>query len=271
MQGRKHTPVLVAAAVALTVINLLPLAWMGLTAFKTRAEIYQIPPVWLPSFENLANFAEVFNSAAPFLVNSIAITVFSTALCLLIAIPCAFGLTMFLFPGRNQLRMWVLGNRMMPPIAAAVPLYLVMRGFGLLDSWTGMILIYAGFNLPFAIWMAMSFLRGTPLEVVEAARLDGCGWAEVLWKIVVPMATGGLVTVAVFVFLFSWNELLIALFLTNRNARTFTVVLTSYQGQAQTVWELMAAGSLIQLIPPVVLTFLVQRNIVAGLTLGAVK
>ena len=268
---KRKTVVLLGAACLVTLLNLWPLFWMALTAFKTRGQIYQIPPVWLPDLGHVTNFVEVFRAQWPYLLNSIVITVTSTALCLLIAVPCAFGLTVFRFRGRNDLQMWILSNRMMPPIAAAVPLYLVLRGVGLLDTWTGMILVYTGFNLPFAIWMAMSFLRSSPLEVVEAARIDGCTWLQVLVRVVVPMVAGGLLTVAVFVFLFAWNELLIALFLTNRNARTFPVVLTAFQGQAQTVWEQMAAASIIQLVPPVILTFFVQRHIVAGMTMGAVK
>ena len=268
--AQKNTLLYLAAAV-LTLLNLTPLIWMALTAFKTRAQIYQMPPVWLPDFTYLVNFTEVLRNYWPFLVNSIVITLCSTALCLLIAIPCAFGLTVFSLRGKQDLKMWVLSNRMMPPIAAAIPLYLALRGIGLLDTWTGMVLIYTGFNLPFAIWMALSFFRGTPGEVLEAARIDGCSWLQVLVRVMVPMAVGGLMTVAVFVFLFAWNELLIALFLTNRNARTFPVILTSFSGQAQTLWEQMAAASVIQLIPPVVLTFFVQRHIVAGMTMGAVK
>ncbi|WP_159712227.1 carbohydrate ABC transporter permease [Geminicoccus flavidas] len=269
--ARRTRFLLYIAALVLTLVNLAPIVWIALTAFKTRVQIYQIPPIWIPDFTYLDNFAAVIQGYWPFLLNSVVITLCSTALCLLIAIPCAFGLTLFTFKGREDLKMWVLSNRMMPPIAAAVPLYLAMRGVGLLDTWTGMILIYTGFNLPFAIWMAMSFFRSAPVEVLEAARIDGCNWLQVLVKVMVPMAAGGLMTVAVFVFLFAWNELLIALFLTNRNARTFPVILTSFSGQAQTVWEQMAAASIIQLVPPVILTFFVQRHIVAGMTMGAVK
>jgi ABC-type glycerol-3-phosphate transport system permease component len=269
--SRRRATLLYGIALVLTLINLAPLIWIGLTAFKTRMEIYQLPPVWIPDFTYVENFRAVLSEYWPFLVNSIAITLCSTVLCLLIAIPCAFGLTLFSFKGKEDVKMWVLSNRMMPPIAAAVPLYLALRGVGLLDTWTGMILIYTGFNLPFAIWMAMSFFRGAPHEVLEAARIDGCNWLQVLTRVMVPMAAGGLMTVAVFVFLFAWNELLIALFLTNRSARTFPVILTSFSGQAQTLWEQMAAASMIQLIPPVILTFFVQRHIVAGMTMGAVK
>ena len=258
-------------AVVLTFVNLAPLIWMVLTAFKTRVQIYTLPPVWLPDFTYIENFRAVLTEYWPFLLNSIVITSCSTVLCLLIAIPCAFGLTMFPFRGREDVKMWVLSNRMMPPIAAAVPLFIVLRGIGLIDTWPGLILVYTGFNLPFAIWMAMSFFRNAPGEVLEAARIDGCNWLQVLVKVMVPMAAGGLMTVAVFVFLFSWNELLIALFLSSRNARTFPVVLTSFSGQAQTIWEQMAAASVIQLLPPVILTFFVQRHIVAGMTMGAVK
>jgi ABC-type glycerol-3-phosphate transport system permease component len=132
-------------------------------------------------------------------------------------------------------------------------------------------LVYIGFNLPFAIWMGTAFLRQIPKEIMEAALVDGCSWGRVLVQIMIPLSAGGMSTVAIFTALFSWNELLMAIFLTSSNAKTFTVVLTEFQGQTNTVWELMAAGAAIQVVPIIVLTFLVQRYIVSGLTMGAVK
>jgi ABC-type glycerol-3-phosphate transport system permease component len=258
-------------AIALTLINIAPLIWTFLSGFKTRLEIFTIPPVWIPSSLNWSNFETIFDRRLPNLENSIVVTLGSTAGVLFIAVPAAFALTVFTFKRKKDLELWILSTRMMPPIAAAIPLYLGIKEIDLYDTRLGLILIYIGFNLPFAIWMASTFLRQVPREIFEAALVDGCSWPQVLARIAVPLSVGGLSTVAIFTALFCWNELLLAIFLTSSNSKTFTVVLTEFVGQTNIVWELMAAGAVIQIVPIVVLTFLTQRYIVAGLTLGAVK
>ncbi len=263
---------LVLLAIMLTLINIAPLIWTLMTGFKTRLEIFTInPPVWVPASLNLKNFEAIFDKRLPNLQNSIIVTVGSTAGVLLIAVPAAFALAVFSFKRKQNLELWILSTRMMPPIAAAIPLYLGIREIGLYDTRLGLILVYIGFNLPFAIWMASTFLRQLPGEIFEAALVDGCSWPQVLVRIAVPLSIGGLSTVAIFTALFCWNELLLAIFLTSSNAKTFTVVLTTFVGQTNIVWEQMAAGAVVQIVPIVILTFLTQRYIVAGLTMGAVK
>ena len=273
MHARKRLKklILVLMAIALTLLNIAPLIWTALSGFKTRLEIFTIPPVWIPSSLNWANFEAIFDKRLPNLENSIVVTLGSTAGVLLIAVPAAFALTVFSFKRKRDLELWILSTRMMPPIAAAIPLYLGIKDLGLYDTRLGLILIYIGFNLPFAIWMATTFLRQVPKEIFEAALVDGSSWPQVLVRIAVPLSIGGLSTVAIFTALFCWNELLLAIFLTSSKSKTFTVVLTEFVGQTNIVWELMAAGAVIQIIPIVILTFLTQRYIVAGLTMGAVK
>jgi len=258
-------------AVGITLLNITPLIWTFLSSFKTRLEIFTIPPVFIPSSLNLRNFEAIFEKRLPYLENSIAITLASTVGVLVIAVPAAFALSVFTWKRKRDLQLWILSTRMMPPIAAAIPLYMGIKEIGLYDTRWGLIIIYIGFNLPFAVWMSTTFLSQVPREICEAALVDGCSWIQVLIRIMVPLAAGGLSTVAIFTALFSWNELLLALFLTSNNAKTFTVALTEFQGQTNIVWELMAAGATVQVIPVIILTFLTQRYIVAGLTLGAVK
>ncbi len=266
------TTFLVLVAIALTLINIAPLIWTFLTGFKTRLEIFTVnPPVWIPASLNTKNYETILDKRLPNLENSIIITLGSTAGVLLIAVPAAFALAVFAFKRKQNLELWILSTRMMPPIAAAIPLYLGIKEIGLYDSRWGLVLIYVGFNLPFAIWMSSTFLRQLPREIFEAALVDGGSWPQVLVRIAVPLSAGGLSTVAIFTALFCWNELLLAIFLTSSNSKTFTVVLTEFVGQTNIVWELMAAGAVIQMVPIVILTFLTQRYIVAGLTLGAVK
>jgi ABC-type glycerol-3-phosphate transport system permease component len=268
---RGRTWLLLGLAAVLTLANVCPLLWIALSGFKTRLEIFTLPPIIIPERLYLDNFTAIWAKNLPYLTNTLVVTVVATLGVLLVAIPAAFALTVFRFRRKRSLEMWILSTRMMPPIAAAIPFYLALRGIDMIDTRTGLIAIYIGVNLPFAIWLLTSFMRQIPSEVLEAARVDGCTWWQVLVRIAFPMGASGVATVAVFTSIFAWNELLLPLFLTNRAAKTFTVVLTEFQGQTNTVWEHMAAGALIQIVPIVVMTFFIQRYIVSGLTLGAVK
>jgi ABC-type glycerol-3-phosphate transport system permease component len=263
--------VLIAGASLFTLIAVAPLLWIVIGAFKTTADLIAVPPIWLPDFTYWDNFHAVLAQYWPFLLNSLIVTLGATILALVLGVPVAFGLVNFNLRGAHAIADWILSTRMMPPIAAAVPLFAIFRGLGMLDSVWTLIVVYAGFNLPFAVWVAMSFLRRVPREVVEAARIDGCSWFETLTRVVLPMSKSGLVTVATFVFIFSWNEFLLALFLTSNNAKTFPVVISSFIGTGRVYWEYITAASIIQCLPPVVFTFLMQRHIVAGMTMGAVK
>ena len=269
-KGVRQT-LLVAVAAAFTFVTAAPLIWMALGAFKTVAEFIANPPVWIPDFTYLSNFIDLWNNYSPFLLNSLIASVGSTILTLVLALPTAFGLVHFKMRSANALADWILSTRMMPPIAAAVPLFIIFNWFGLLDSVWALVIGYAGFNLPFAVWVAMSFLRRVPRAVLEAARLDGCSWLQTLMWVALPMCISGIMTVAIFVFIFSWNEFMLALFLTSRHARTFPVVIASFVATGKVYWEYLSTSTIIQCLPPVILSLLMQRRIVSGMTMGAVK
>ncbi|WP_306257389.1 carbohydrate ABC transporter permease [Pararhizobium sp. IMCC21322] len=259
------------AAFVITFVFMAPIVWMILAAFKTINDIYAIPPVWIPDFSYLDNFKLLLSENWKFLMNSTIVTLFATLLCLAFALPAAFALVYFKFQKQNFIADWILSTRMMPPIAAAVPLYMVFNGVGMLDTLPALILVYAGFNLPFAVWVAMSFFRNIPKEIIEAARVEGCSWVQTFRIIALPLAKSGIATVATFVFIFAWNELLLSLFLTTREAKTFPVVISSFSTVTKTYWELISAATIIQILPPVIFTILMQKHIVSGLTMGAVK
>lgn len=259
------------AGLLVTFIFVAPIVWMFLASFKNIQAIFSIPPVWIPDFSNLDNYKQLFSENWRFLLNSVVVTLGATAVCLALALPAAFGLVNFRFRGREFFADWILSTRMMPPIAAGVPLYMIFNGLGMLDSIWALIIVYAGFNIPFAVWVAMSFFRRVPKEMIEAAQLEGCSWAQTFFKVALPLTRSGIATVATFVFIFAWNELLMALFLTTRSAKTFPVVISSFVTTSMTFWEMIAAASVIQAIPPVIFTLLMQKHIVSGLTMGAVK
>ena len=272
MSNRPRTnPLALAAAVGIMLVFLTPIVWMFLASFKNVAGIFSIPPQWVPDFTYIENYVTMLSGDWRFLLNSVVVTVGATTLCVMLSLPAAFGLVNFQFRGRNFLADWILSTRMMPPIAAAVPLYMVFNGFGMLDTIWALIIVYAGFNIPFAVWVAMSFFRRVPKELIEAAQLEGCNWTQTLLKVALPISKNGIATVATFVFIFAWNELLMALFLTTRSAKTFPVVISSYVTTGNTFWELIASASVIQAIPPIIFTLFMQRHIVSGLTMGAVK
>lgn len=270
-RSRVGDGILVAVAVTFTLFSLAPLLWMATGAFKTTAGMIAIPPVWVPDFTYLQNFRDLFAEFWPNILNSLVVTLGATALALVLALPTAFALVTFRMRGADAIADWILSTRMMPPIAAAVPLFILFNTVGLLGGLPAMILAYAGFNLPFAIWVSMSFFRQVPKELIEAARLEGCSWFQVLVRVAIPLSLSGIATVATFVFIFAWNEFLLALFLSRSDTRTFPVVISSFIGTGRIYWEYIAAATVVQCIPPVLFAFIMQRHIVSGMTMGAVK
>lgn len=275
MRKRKTIDFLIyAVTMAITFMSISPLIWMFLTSFKTRKEIFTIPPVWLPKVPSLSNFIYLFtggSSRIPFLINSIIIGLSSTLLTMVIATMAAYGFAQFRIPRSKNIEFWILSTRMMPPIAVVIPLFLLLLNIGLLDTKTGLTMVYIAFNLPFAVWMLTIFFRQLPREVGEAAAVDGASTFSLLWHVILPLAAPGLAVVAVFTFYFTWNELLFALILTSRTAKTFSVTVSEFRGVVNIRWGLTAAVSVIHMAPVIAITFLIQKHIIAGLTLGAVK
>jgi ABC-type glycerol-3-phosphate transport system permease component len=257
-------------AAVITLLNIAPLLWVALSSFKTRIEIFSTPPVWIPERWQVQNYIDLFQVNVPYLINSLIVTLVSTCGVLLLSVPAAFGLTAFTFPKKRDLEMWFLSGRMMPPVAA-IPFYLTLRQIKLIDTQVGLILLYVGVGIPLAVWLIASFMRSIHPAIYEAAKIDGGTWGQIFFRIAIPLSSGGIATATIFITIFAWNELLLPLFLTDRFAKTFPVVLTSFQGQTEIAWELMCAGATIQVLPIVILTLFVQKYIVSGLTLGAVK
>lgn len=269
-RARSQTLALLAGLLIMFVFTA-PLIWMFLASFKPISQIFSIPPVWIPDFGHLSNYTKLLTENWEFLLNSIIVTLSATGLCMILSLPAAYALAQFKFRGKEFFADWVLSTRMMPPIAAAVPLYMAVNSVGMIDTLWALIVIYAGFNIPFAVWVAMSFFRKVPKEVIEAATLEGCTPVQTFLKVALPLSKSGIATVSTFVFIFAWNELLLALFLTTRAAKTFPVVISSFVTTGNTFWELIAAASVIQAVPTIIFTLLMQRHIVSGLTMGAVK
>ena len=262
---------LLTLATVITLLNISPLIWVGLCSFKRRIDIFAMPPVWIPPVWNFDNYMMLLRDHGHELINTAVLTLVSLVGSLTLALPASFALAVFRFKRKKDLELWFLSSRMMPPVAAAIPLYLTLRSLHLIDTWFGLIIVYMSVGIPLVVWLTTPFMRGISYEIIEAALIDGCTWPQIFLRVMLPLASGGIATAAIFNAIFAWNELLLPLFLTNRDAQTFSVVLTSFQGQTEINWELMCAGAVIQIFPIVVITFLAQRYIISGLTLGSVK
>lgn len=255
--------------VFVAVLILLPIGWMVLSSFKPSSEVTAYPPRLFFS-PTLDNYRQLFETT-PFLSytwNSVIVTVGSTLIGLLLGTPAAFAVswTRITWPATVTLL-----ARMAPGTLFLLPWYMVFRELGLIGSYWALILTHAVITMPIAIWVLLPFFDNIPRSVLESAQVDGCSVPRILWRIALPLVMPGLVVSAILSFVFSWNYFLFALVLSNGDTKTLIAASFNFIGEGATYWgALMAAATLIAL-PPLVLAFLVQRRLVAGLALGAVK
>jgi multiple sugar transport system permease protein len=258
-------------ALLLTAIFLFPIYWLFIISLKTPEEIFAFPPVWYPKSLQFANYRVLFRDGDAVTVwNSLVLAGASTILAMIIGTLAAYSLVRFKTGGEN-LAVWIISQRMMPPVAIVFPIFLLYVFLGWVDSYHGLILLYTAFNLPYVIWMMRGYIEDIPLELEESALVDGCGRWEVLWKVVFPMARTGLFATAVFTFVFAWNEFLFALVLTRTEVITYTVQVTHYFGGQSNFWAKIAAMSVLGTIPVFIAVATMQRYLVRGISMGAVK
>jgi len=260
-----------AVSILILIVMLFPVYWMFMVSLKLPEEIFKSPPVWFPSQPQLGSFAQLFIDGDVWsLWNSLVIAGVSTLIAMVLGTVCAYALVRFRTGGDN-LAIWILSQRMLPPIAVVFPIFLAYAKFGLADSYPGLILLYTAFALPYVIWMMRGYLEDVPVELEEAALVDGHSHLSVLWNVAVPMARNGLIATAIFAFVFSWNEFLFALVLTRTEVITFTVQVSQYFGSQSTFWAKIAAMSVLGTLPVFVAVTMLQRYLVRGISLGAVK
>jgi multiple sugar transport system permease protein len=251
--------------------TLFPVFWIFLTSLKTQAEVNAMPPLFIfkPTLEN---YVQVFTGKAMgALKNSLIISTSTVVLGILLGLPAAYVMARARFRGRQQVSFYILSMRMAPAFAFLVPYYLTFRLLGLLDSFVALIIIDLTFVLPFAIWMLDSVISDLPIEIEEAALMDGCSRAGIIGRIVLPLCAPSIAATAILSFIFSWNEFFFANFLTGTKTQTVTVMLTSLVGLMGVNWVQMSAAGIVAIVPTIVLALLAQRYLVRGLTLGAVK
>jgi multiple sugar transport system permease protein len=273
--GQKRSTV-VALWVALVVVVALfgfPFVYLVLTSFKTPSDAIAIPPAVLPRTWSLQNYVAALQTpgvVASF-VNSLSTALVSTTLSIGLAVPAAYGITRFASRAGRAFMSATLVTRMVPPVAIGIPIVAMTGALHLRDTPTGLGLAHATISLPLSIWLLCSFFEAVPAELEEAARVDGCGRLRALWSVILPVVSGGVAVTAIFAFLASWNEFLFALLLTATRGQTTPIVIANFQTQFGVQWGPMTALACLYSVPVVVLTLFLQRRIVAGLTLGAVK
>ena len=260
-----------AVAIALTIFFVFPVYWLFIISFKTPDEIFAFPPVWYPESIQFANYRVLFKDGdAETVWNSLVLAGVSTVIAMVLGTMGAYSLVRFKTGGEN-LAVWIISQRMMPPIVIAFPIFLLYVFFGWVDSYHGLIILYTAFSLPYVIWMMRGYIEDLPLELEESALVDGCTRWEVLWKVVFPMVRSGLFATAVFTFVFAWNDFLFALVLTRTEVVTYTVQVTHYFGGQSNFWAKIAAMSVLGTIPVFFTVATLQRYLVRGISMGAVK
>ncbi|MDG4765229.1 carbohydrate ABC transporter permease [Solwaraspora sp. WMMD406] len=256
----------------LAVGYLVPIYWILMTSFKSRTEAYEIPPRIFVA-PDWTNYAAYFSQSrvVSFLTNSLIITGTSTLITMVLGVLAAYGLARLRPSGSRTISFLFLSTRFVPPISTVVPLFLGLKALEVFDTRASMIIIYSAMNIPYAVWMMHGFFQDLPVEVEEAAWVDGCSRLVALWRVVLPMSSGGLAATSVLVGMFAWNEFLYALMLTSREANTLPLSMTAFLGEQGTDWGGMAAAGTVIMIPALIFSIFVQKQMARGLSFGAVK
>jgi ABC-type glycerol-3-phosphate transport system permease component len=264
--------IVMALTAGLVMLWLFPIYWLFLTSFKTPLLINEkVPVFWFtPTLENYQHLFSEFKFAR-ILQNSLIVTASTTFIVIVLALLAAYALGRMDVRGGKHIALWMLSLRFMPPIAIVLPFFIVWQQLNLTDTYLGLILIYVAFNLPFAIWLLRGFLVEVPRDLDEAATLDGLGHLAILRRILLPVIAPGVAVTAIFTFMFAWNEYLMALVLTSREATTVPVTVSKFIQAYSILWGDVGASATIELLPVLVVVFLLQRHIMRGITLGAVK
>ena len=262
----------ITAAWVAGILMFFPIFWMALTSFKTELEAIAAPPtiIFEPTLENYFLIQERTDYTR-FAWNSIVTSVGGTALAMAIAVPAAYA--MAFFPGRRtkDILLWMLSTKMLPAVGVLMPIYLISQKLGLLDTRIVLVVIYAMINLPIVIWLLFTYFREIPKEILEASRMDGTSTFNEIVEIVIPLSWGGVASTALLSIVLLWNEAFWSINLTSSDAGTLTALVASFSSPEGLFWSKLSAVSTAACAPIVVLGWLCQKQLVQGLTFGAVK
>jgi sorbitol/mannitol transport system permease protein len=271
--SKRRKLIVTALAWSIGLLIFFPILWTILTSFKSEGEAIELPPKFLFFTWTLENYAvvQVRSDYLKFAMNSVMLALGSTLFALVIAIPSAWA--MAFAPGKRtkDLLMWMLSTKMMPPVGALIPLYLIFRDFGLLDTRGGIITVLMLLNLPIIIWMLYTYFKEIPGEILEASRMDGASLGKELLYVLTPMAIPGIASTVLLNIILAWNEAFWTLALTTKDAAPLTQFIASYSSPEGLFWAKLSAASTMAIAPILVLGWFAQKQLVRGLTFGAVK
>jgi multiple sugar transport system permease protein len=257
--------------IGLVILFLFPFFWILSSSLKARGDFFTRPPVWLPAHLDWSNYPDALRRGGlKGLTDSFVIAFSSMLISLVLGAPAAYAIARFQV-GRENLAFWILSIRMFPPIATILPLFVIFRFAGLVDSYAGLVLAYTVFNLPFAIWILKGFIEDLPREIEEAAKVDGARPFQVFRMIVIPMAAPGLVVAALFTFIFAWNDFAYAVIFSGSKVTPLPVVIAQFAGGHEILWGQISAAAIIAIAPALLIAIFLQKYLTRGLTMGAVK
>ncbi|NHC46695.1 carbohydrate ABC transporter permease [Motilibacter aurantiacus] len=279
-RGTLRTWLEIVVLAAFAVVMLFPVVWMLETSLKENRDVYAVPAQFFRFDVTLDHYKDVFvqrdgsgtSDLAVSYKNSILVAGTSTILATLLGVPAAWAYSRFALKAKKDQLFFILSTRFMPPVVVVIPIFLMYRDLGLINTKLGLVLIYAAFNLPFTIWMMKGFVDEVPAEYEDAAMLDGYSRFEAFWRFTLPLLVPGIAATAVFALIFSWNEFVFAIFLTSSDsARTAPPAIAGLIGGTTIDWGLVAASAMVFAVPVLLFAFLVRKHLVAGVTLGAVR
>lgn len=265
-------PTLELIGVALIVIFLfLPIFWIILTAFKPESEVYTTSIFFQATLDN---FRTVFSSSfdiGKFYSNSLIVVVVTLFITIPVSVLAAYSLSRFKIPGKQIFLFAILATQFIPLIVNVIPFFVMFRDWGLLDTTLALIIVNLGHTIPYAIWLIKGFIDRIPVDMEEAATIDGANRLQVLWHVLLPLAKPGIITATVFCFVITWNEFMFALILSQQNAVTLPVALSFFNGERGVLWNEMAAAGIIFVLPTVIFMMIVRKQFILGMTSGGIK
>jgi ABC-type glycerol-3-phosphate transport system permease component len=271
---RASSPLALITAFLLAIFCAFPFAWLVSTAFKVSHEIFATPPTLIPHTWTLDNIHRLFTEtrALTYLRNSLIVSFSTVLLTITVATPAAYSLTRFRFPGREQIAGTVLFTYMFAPIMIIIPFYVMMRFLGLTNTHLGLILAYTAFCLPFALWMLRSFFQAIPLDIEQAAMIDGANRLQTVLYVVLPLAVPGVATTSIFTFILAWNDYIFARILISADElKTLPVGIADLYNASVVDWGMIMAAGLLVLTPVLGVFFVIQKYMIAGIGAGALK
>ena len=250
---------------------IVPIVWLALTSFKPQLQVYSLDVFFQPTLDNyVAIFSPPYNMGR-LLRNSVVVALASVAISIPLGVMAAYVFSRFRFRGSQSLMLGILVVQFLPPVVTAIPFFTLFRSLGLVDTLQALVIVYLSTTLPYSIWMLKGFIDALPVEIEEAAVVDGCTEAQTLRHITLPLVIPGVITVLVLAFIASWNEFTFATILTRRDAQTLPLGLLNTYGVRGFYWEQMAATGMLIMVPVFVMSFAVRKYFIEGLTMGAVK